>query len=74
MNVAMQGALWGLGIGIFLIFIEYTFLKKAVQERAEQRHKAPEFDAQDRARIKAVVTFSLFLPPAFALGAWLLWG
>jgi hypothetical protein len=74
MNVATQGALWGLGIGIVLIFIEYTFVKKAVQERAEQRHRKPEFEGEDRNRIKAVVSFSLFLPPAFALGAWLLWG
>jgi hypothetical protein len=74
MNVAVQGALWGLGIGIFLVFVEYTFVKKAVQERADQRHQKPEWEAQDRTRVRAVVSFSIFLPPAFALGAWLLWG
>jgi hypothetical protein len=74
MHIAVQGALWGLGIGIFLIFVEYSFVKKAVQERAEQKHRAPEWEGQDRNRVKAVVSFSLFLPPALALGAWLLWG
>lgn len=74
MHIGMQGALWGLGLGIFLIFIEYTFVKKAVVERAVQKHQKPEFDGQDRARIRAVVSFALFLPPAFALGAWLIWG
>ena len=74
MHIAWQGALWGLGLGLFLVFIEYTFVKKAVVERAVQKHQKPEFDGQDRARIRAVVSFSLFLPAAFALGAWLIWG
>jgi hypothetical protein len=39
-----------------------------------QKHRKPEFEGQDRNRIRAVVTFALCLPPAFALGAWLLWG
>ena len=74
MHIAWQGALWGLGLGALLIFVEYWFVKKAVQERATQKHQKPEFDGQDRARIKAVVGFSVFIPPAFALGAWLIWG
>jgi hypothetical protein len=74
MHIAWHGALWGLGLGAFLIFVEYSFVKKAVQERAAQKHLKPEWDGQDRARIKAVVSFSCFLPPAFALGAWLIWG
>ena len=74
MHIAMQGALWGLGLGVFLVVIEYMFVKKAVEERAVQKHQKPEFEGQDRNRVKAVVRFSLLLPPAFALGAWLLWG
>lgn len=74
MHIAMQGALWGLGLGAFLIFIEYSFVKKAVVERATQKHRKPEFDLQDKARIRAVISFALFLPPGFALAAWLLWG
>lgn len=74
MNIAVQGALWGLGLGVFLVLIEYLFVKKTVEERAREKHQKPEFDGQDRARIRAVVGFSVFLPPAFALGAWLIWG
>ena len=74
MNIAWQGAFWGLGLGVFLVAIEYMFVKKAVEERAVQKHQKPEWDGQDRARIRAVVGFSVFLPPAFALGAWLIWG
>ena len=74
MHIAMQGALWGLGLGALLVVIEYRFVKKTVEERASLKHHKPEFEAQDRNRVRAVVTFALFLPPAFALGAWLVWG
>jgi len=70
MNIAVQGALWGLGLGAFLVMI----VKKAVEERAVEKHQKPEFDGQDRARIRAVLGLAVFLPPAFALGAWLIWG
>jgi hypothetical protein len=70
----MQGALWGLALGVILLLIEYTVVKKGVQERAVQKHQKPKFDAQDRARVKGVLSFAVFLPPAFALGAWLIWG
>jgi hypothetical protein len=49
-------------------------VKKAVEERAELHHRKPEFEDMDRNRIKAVVRFSIFIPPAFALFAWLIWG
>jgi hypothetical protein len=74
MHIALQGALYGVGLGLILIIIEYIFVKKAVEERAQQHHKRPEFEQADRNRIKSVVSFSFFIPPAFALGAWLLWG
>ena len=74
MHIGLQGALWGLGLGLFLVLIEYVFVKKAVEERAVQKHQKPQFDAQDRARVKAVLGFAVFIPPAFALGAWLIWG
>jgi len=74
MHIAVQGALYGLGLGVFLVLIEYMFVKRAVEERAVQKHQKPQFDAQDRARVKAVVSFAVLIPPAFALGAWLIWG
>jgi len=72
MHPALKGALIGLGIAVFLIWIEYTMVKKAVRERASPSNPKPTFDAQDRNRVRAVVNFCLFLPPAFALGAWLI--
>ena len=74
MHIALQGALYGVGLGLVLIIVEYLFVKKGVEERAQLQHKRPEFEQTDRNRIKSVVTFSFFIPPAFALGAWLLWG
>jgi hypothetical protein len=74
MHIALQGALTGFALGVLLIIIEYMFVKKAVEERAALQHRKPEFEQMDRNRIKSVVGFSVFIPPAFALGAWLLWG
>ena len=74
MHIAVQGALLGLGLGVALILLEYVFVKKAVEERAALHHRKPEFEQMDRNRIKSVVSFSMFIPPAFALGAWLIWG
>ena len=74
MHIAVQGALVGLLLGVFLILIEYTFVKKNVEERAKVHHRKPEFDDTDRKRIRQVVNFSFFLPFAFALGAWLVLG
>jgi hypothetical protein len=74
MHIALQGALYGVGLGLTLIIIEYLFVKKAVEERAQLQHKKPQFEQAERKRIKSVIGFSFFIPPAFALGAWLIWG
>jgi len=74
MHPALQGALIGLGIGAVLVVIEYLFVKKAVDERAVARHQKPEFDPTDKKRIRSIFNFALFLPPAFAIGFWLIWG
>ena len=72
MHPALQGFLVGLVIAIFLVVIEYFMVKKSVEERASLRHQKPEFEPQDKNRVRAVVNFCLFVPPAFALGFWLL--
>jgi hypothetical protein len=74
MHPVLQGALIGLGIGVVLIVVEYLFVKKAVEERAVARHQKPEFDPTDKKRIASILRFALFLPPAFAIGFWLIWG
>ena len=72
MHPATQGFLIGLAVAAFLIVFEYIMVKKAVQERATLKHQKPEFEQTDKNRIRAVVNFCLFLPPAFALGFWLI--
>jgi hypothetical protein len=74
MNPALQGALVGLAIGIVLVVTEYLFVKKAVAERATPNNPKPQFDGTDRNRIKSIASFAIFLPPALALGFWLIWG
>ena len=74
MPIALQGALYGLVLGVFLVVVEYTFVKKAAEERAQQYHRKFEFEVEDKKRIRQVITFSCLIPPAFALGAWLIWG
>ena len=74
MNIALQGALIGIALGVFLVVFEYYAVKRAVEERAQLGYKKPEFEPTDRKRIRTVLNFSFFIPPAFALGAWLIWG
>ena len=72
MHPAMQGFLVGLAVALFLIVFEYLAVKKQVEERASLKHQKPQFEAQDKNRVRAVVNFCLFVPPAFAAGFWLL--
>jgi hypothetical protein len=72
MHAALNGFLIGLGLSAFLIVIEYIMVKKAVEERAALRHQKPQFEPTDKARIRAVISFCLFVPPGFAAAFWLL--
>jgi len=72
MHPAMQGFLVGLAVALFLIVFEYLTVKKQVEERASLKHQKPQFEPQDKNRVRAVVNFCLFVPPAFAAGFWLL--
>ena len=72
MHPAITGALVGFAIAAFLIVVEYTMVKKQVEGRATPSNPKPQFEPEDRNRVKAVVNFCIFLPPAFALGLWLI--
>ena len=74
MNVVLQGALTGLGVALFLIAVDYLHLRKLARERAKKRHVALEFDDTERRRLASLVRFCIFVPPAFAICYWLLWG
>jgi hypothetical protein len=74
MNVVLQGALTGLGVALFLLAVDYLHLRKLARERAKKRHVALEFDDTERRRLASLVRFCVFVPPAFAISYWLLWG
>jgi hypothetical protein len=74
MNVVLQGALTGLGVALFLLAVDYVHLRKLARERAKKRHVALEFDDTERRRLASLVRFCVFVPPAFAISYWLLWG
>jgi hypothetical protein len=72
MHPAVEGALYGAGIGAFLVGAEYLLLRSSVKERADRLKRAPEFDVTERRRISSMTRFALVLPVAFALGFWIL--
>jgi hypothetical protein len=74
MPVYLEGALIGLAVAVFLVAAEYLLIKKAAKERAARFHRKVEIDSSEHNRIRSIATFSMFLPFAFALGWWILWG
>ena len=74
MHVAVTGALVGLGLGIVLMLFEYISVKRAAADRAERTHTKPRIDATEEKGLRSLLRFCLVLPPAFALGAWMIWG
>jgi len=75
MHPALQGALVGCGIGLFLVAAEYYFVVKGAKERAKRQHEVKhEIDSTERKRLASIATFSAFLPPVLAFFFWLIWG
>jgi hypothetical protein len=74
MPIALQGALIGLAVAVFLVVTEYLFVKRGAEERAKRQHVAIQLDPIERNRIRQIASFSVLLPPVFAFFFWLLWG
>lgn len=73
MNEAITGGLVGLGIAVFLFVFDYTMIRKNAAERAKRNHlNVVELDSTEKKRISALARFCFVLPPAFALGFWIL--
>ena len=72
MHPALQGALVGIGVALFLVAAEYFLLRQAVNERADRFKRKAEFDVTERRRMTSMTRFALVLPFAFALGFWML--
>ncbi len=71
MHPAIEGALVGTGIALFLVAAEYFLLRQAVNQRAERLKRKAEFDVTERRRMTSMTRFALVLPFAFALGFWM---
>ena len=75
MPVYGVGALAGVALGIVLVRFEYFMLKRLAERRAVQKgKKIVEMDPTERKQFFGMVKFALFLPPGFALLAWMFWG
>ena len=74
MHIAVQGALVGLGVALFLLAAEYMLMVKAKNERSRRTKKPPQFEEAERRRIAGIARFCFFVPPAFAAFYWLIWG
>lgn len=75
MPVAMVGAITGVALGFVLVVFEYAMLKRLAERRAVQKgRKVVEMDPTERKQFFGMVKFSFFLPPGFALLAWMFWG
>jgi uncharacterized BrkB/YihY/UPF0761 family membrane protein len=71
MHPAIEGALIGAGVALFLVGAEYLLLKRAVNERAQRYKRKPEFDITEKRRMSSMWRFAILLPIGFALGFWL---
>ena len=74
MNVALQGLLIGAGLGVVLIFFEYTAISREVAERSKRMAKKVDWDSNQVSRMRNITTFGLMLPIGFAIGAWWVFG
>ena len=71
MHPALLGGLIGLAAAAFFIISEYVLLNKQAEERAKRvGSKRPQYNEAERKRLRSVIGFSFFLPPAIALGCW----
>jgi hypothetical protein len=74
MHIAVQGALVGLGVALFIFIIDYVLSRSLVAENKKQRVSRPELVGNERKRIASLARFCLLLPPIFAAAFWLIWG
>lgn len=71
MHNALIGALVGVGVAILFYVADYMMLSSHAAERGKKRNRTQELDATERKRLRALLTFCLFMPPAFALLFWI---
>jgi uncharacterized membrane protein len=74
MHIAVQGALVGLGLAVFLFMFEYLAIKSAGAARAKKMAKKAEIIQEERSRLRGMMMFCFCLPPGMAIIFWLTMG
>ena len=74
MNIWMKGALIGAAIAAVIIIFEYMAINREIAERSKRVAKKVEWDSNQTARLRGVMTFGALVPIGCAVGAWLVWG
>ena len=73
MHPALKGLLIGIAVGAGLMLFEYLSTQKSSRERAKKMARKQELNQDERARLRNMTNFALFiLPPLFAAVFWLL--
>lgn len=75
MHIALKGLLVGIGVAAVLLLFEYTAAQKSARERAKKMARKVELNQDERARLRNMTSFAIFiLPPLFAAIFWLTMG
>ncbi len=74
MNIWLQGALIGVGLGAALIIFEYLAIQREIAERSKKLARKVDWDSNQRSRMRGMISFGAVLPVGFAVGAWLIFG
>jgi hypothetical protein len=74
MNPALKGLLIGLALGVGLIVFEYLAAQRSAAARAKKMAQKQELNQDERARIRNMMTFGLFMIPILSAGIFWLMG
>jgi hypothetical protein len=74
MHPALKGLLVGLALGVGLIVFEYLSAQRTSAERAKKMAQKQELNQDERARIRNMLTFGIFMIPILSAGIFWLMG
>ena len=72
MSPVVQGLLLGAVLALILIVFEYTAIQREIADKSKKLAKKVDWDSNQRARMRGMMTFGFVLPIGFAIGAWLI--
>lgn len=74
MPIVLKGLLIGAALAAILIIFEYVAITREVAERSKKIAKKVEWDSNQEARLRGMITFGVALTIGGAIGAWWVWG